>query len=198
LIDLSSARFIAVDTETTGLEPRKGARLTEIAAVTVLSGKLLENEVFQELIDPGCAIPKAIAKMTGITNDMVTGKPNAKEVLEQFIGWIHPEAFLVFQNASFDLSFLDFFAEQNRLCLIKNAYLDTMELYRSLYDGRSGLDAILSRLGITLPYEMRHRALGDALGTALAFARLAEEIGPERLTRYVHNRSDRKNRLWLR
>jgi DNA polymerase-3 subunit epsilon len=197
LIDLASTRFIAVDTETTGLEPRKGARLTEIAAVTVLSGKILETEIFQELIDPGCAIPKAISKMTGITDAMVKDKPKVKEVLERFIGWVHPEAILVFQNASFDLCFLDFFSDKNQLTTLSNLYCDTMELYRSLYEGKSGLDTILSRLEIVLPYEMRHRALGDALGTALVFSRLADEIGSERLESYLHRRSGWKSQPWV-
>jgi DNA polymerase III epsilon subunit-like protein len=47
MIDPASTRFIAIDTETTGLDPRKGARLTEIAAVTVLADRILEDEVFQ-------------------------------------------------------------------------------------------------------------------------------------------------------
>lgn len=198
MIDPASTRFIAIDTETTGLDPRKGARLTEIAAVTVFADRILEDEVFQELINPGVSIPLSISKLTGITNEMVKGKPDIKEVLERFFAWVPREAILVFHNAPFDLSFLNHFSEEYRLEGFENAYCDTVELWASLRGGRSRLDTILSHFGIVLPHEMRHRAIGDALGTALAFIKLAESIGPAALKRYIHSSGawNRRPRTW--
>lgn len=186
MIDPASTQFIAVDTETTGLDPRKGARLTEIAAVTVLSGEILEDALFRELIDPGVSIPASISKLTGITNEMVKGKPDVKEALERFFAWVPREAILVFHNAPFDLSFLNHFAEKNQLAGLENAYCDTMELWIILKGKRSRLDTILNHFGIVLPHEMRHRAIGDALGAALAFIELVKIIGPAALDRYIH------------
>ena len=198
MIDPASTRFIAIDTETTGLDPRKGARLTEIAAVTVLADRILEDEVFQELMNPGVSIPLSISKLTGITNEMVKGKPGIKEVLERFFAWAPREAILIFHNAPFDLSFLNHFSEKYGLEGLGNAYCDTVELWVSSQGGRCRLDEILNHLGIVLPHEMQHRAIGDALGTALAFIKLAEAIGPAALKRYIHSSGawNRRPRTW--
>ena len=70
---LSQVTFCVVDLETTG-----GAEtdmITEFGAVKVRGGEVLGE--FQTLVNPRSAIPPLIAVLTGITNQMVAGRPRA-------------------------------------------------------------------------------------------------------------------------
>src|SRR5450830_1194991 len=73
---LSDAGFCAVDLETTGLS--SFSRIVEVGAVRFKVGK--EGEHFQTLVDPGCAIPPGAMRVHGITDEMVAGSPQAREV----------------------------------------------------------------------------------------------------------------------
>ena len=84
---LRDQRFVVLDTETTGLRPGKGDRVTSLGAVVVENGMVNESKTFYELVDPGRNIPEEISQLTGITNDMVAGKPNLTEVLNRFLPW---------------------------------------------------------------------------------------------------------------
>jgi DNA polymerase-3 subunit epsilon len=188
MVDSRSTVYISIDTETTGLVPSKGARLTEIAAVKIVESEISHKDIFQELIDPKCRIPLPIAKMTGITNEMVKGKPACEEVLIKLSRWVTKDSVLIFQNASFDLQFLDYYSVEFNVEPLENAFMDTMEMFRALFPGKSGLDSILDKLGIVLPHEMRHRATGDAVATALAFSKMKTLIPERDLPFFLHHR----------
>src|SRR5512136_84858 len=94
--------IVALDIETTGLEPQKDA-IIEIGAVRFY-GNRIEDE-WTSLINPGRKIPPFITQLTGINDHMVLEAPNIQNVLtdlRQFVG----DAPILGHNVGFDLSFL--------------------------------------------------------------------------------------------
>lgn len=178
--------YVVLDTETTGLSPSKGARLIEIAAVVVRDFQIIEEEKFDELINPERTIPLFITKLTGINNFMVKGKPTFEKILPFFYSFVS-DRILIIQNAPFDLSFLDHYGEKAGIGKLNNSFIDTISMSRTLFRGRHNLDIMLARLNI-FP-EDRHRAMGDVNATARAFIKMAEMLGPDNLENYVKSRN---------
>ena len=172
---IDEATFTIVDTETTGLRPAD-SRLLEIGAIKVRGGAELER--FSELINPGQAIPYRITRLTGITSEMVIGKPSAEEVLPKFLAFASG-SILAGHNLWFDTSFLN--AELGRcgLPLLRCQTLCTLRLARRLLRGlpSKGLGRLIQHFGISV--EARHRALEDAEATKGVFLRLLGQLAEE-------------------
>lgn len=93
-----------IDFETTGLSPAQGDRATEIAAVILEEGRVVDR--YQSLMNAGIRIPSFIESLTGITNAMIRSAPSAAQVMNEvasFVGDIP----LVAHNGSFDSRFWD-------------------------------------------------------------------------------------------
>ena len=102
-MDLSRLSYVVVDVETTGGSPFSGHRVTEIAAVVVQEGKVVE--IYEQLINPEQFIPPFIARLTGITDDMVGGQPRFAEVAERIVELLTGNIFVA-HNAAFDWRFV--------------------------------------------------------------------------------------------
>ncbi len=93
-----------IDFETTGLSPAQGDRATEIAAVIVRDGRVVDR--YQSLMNAGVRIPAYIESLTGISNAMIRSAPPAAQVMREvadFVGGIP----MVAHNAAFDSKFWD-------------------------------------------------------------------------------------------
>ena len=162
-----------IDFETTGLSPAQGDRATEIAAVLLRDGQVIDR--YQSLMNPGVAIPPYIEALTGISTAMVRQAPPAAEVMRQvsdFVGG-HP---LVAHNASFDCKFWD--AElariERRRC---QQFACSMLLARRLLPQAPNhkLGALIDFA--RLPVAGRaHRALADAQMAASLLTHLEGEL----------------------
>lgn len=157
--------FVAVDIETTGLDPDRDA-IIEVGAVK-FSGNRVEAE-WSSLVNPNRHVPEFITGLTGIDDAMLRGAPRIREVaagLESFLG----DAAIVGHNIRFDLGFL-----QRHIRFSLNEVIDTYELAAVLLPSaaRYNLGALGKELGVLLP--ATHRALDDARVTQAAFVRLFE------------------------
>ncbi|MEJ2041487.1 MAG: 3'-5' exonuclease, partial [Desulfosarcinaceae bacterium] len=81
---LNEMSYTVFDTETTGLNPRGGDEIISIGATRIVNGRLLREEVFDQLIDPRREIPWASVRYHGIHPEMLKGKPFIEEVLPHF------------------------------------------------------------------------------------------------------------------
>ena len=63
--------YVALDLETTGLEPARD-RIIEIGAIKVRNKEVVEE--YGTLINPQMEIPRRITELTGISNKMVQGQ----------------------------------------------------------------------------------------------------------------------------
>ncbi len=168
---LDELAFTVFDTETTGLDPAGGDRVISIGAVRVVNGRVLQQETFEQLVEPGRSVPSASTSIHGITADMLAGAPSIEEVLPAFARFAE-DTVLVGHNVSFDLQFLAPAEAATGVELARPA-LDTLLLHAALHPDHQehSLDAIAGRLGVSVVG--RHTALGDALVTAEVFVALA-------------------------
>jgi DNA polymerase III subunit epsilon len=167
---LSEITFTVFDTETTGLNPSQGDEIIQIGAARIVHGKLLNSEVFDQLVDPGRAIPAVTIPIHGITQDMVQGQPRIAQVLPAFHAFAL-DTVLVAHNAAFDMKFLQL-QEAKSGVAFRQPVLDTLLLSAVVHPNQPShrLEAIAERFGITV--QGRHTALGDARVTALIWLQL--------------------------
>jgi DNA polymerase III subunit epsilon len=128
--------------------------------------------VFDTLVDPGRTIPPASTEVHGITDQMVRGAPAIAEAGARFHRFA-AGAVLIAHNAPFDMAFLRRH-EDGIGARFDNPVLDTVLLSAVLFGQQEAhsLDALTARLGIAIPEEARHTALGDTVATADAFLKL--------------------------
>lgn len=167
---LSTLAFTVFDTETTGLNPSQGDEIIQMGAVRIVNGKLLKQEVFEQLVDPGRVIPAASIPIHGITQEMVRGKRRIGEVLPAFHAFAQ-DTVLVAHNAAFDMKFLQL-KEASTGLAFHQPVLDTLLLSAVVHPNQVShrLEAIAERFNITVLG--RHTALGDAMVTAEVLLRL--------------------------
>jgi DNA polymerase-3 subunit epsilon len=167
---LSELSFTVFDTETTGLNPSDGDQIIQIGATRIVNGKLLKQESFEQLVNPGRVIPAAGIPIHGITQDMVMGKPPITEVLPAFYAFAQ-DTVLVAHNAAFDMKFLQLLEPETGL-VFNHPVLDTLLLSAVVHPNQEShsLEAIAERFNVTVLG--RHTALGDAFVTAEVWLRL--------------------------
>jgi DNA polymerase-3 subunit epsilon len=162
-----------IDFETTGLSPAMGDRATEIAAVIVEDGKVVDR--YQSLMNAGVRIPSYIEALTGISDAMIRKAPTAAAVMREVADFVGDYP-MVAHNASFDCKFWD--TELSRIGRgRRQEFACSMLLARRLFPG-----APSHKLGVlvefaNLPVAGRyHRALADAEMAASLLARLEDEL----------------------
>jgi DNA polymerase-3 subunit epsilon len=167
---LSELTYTVFDTETTGLNPAGGDAIIQLGAARIVNGKLLRQECFEQLVNPGRPIPAASIPIHGISEDMVVDKPRIGEVLPVFHAFAQ-DTVLVAHNAAFDMRFLQLQEEATGIAF-HQPVLDTLLLSAVVHPHQDShrLEAIAERFNVTVLG--RHTALGDALVTAEIWLRL--------------------------
>lgn len=161
---LNALTLVALDTETTGLDPTKD-RLVQIGAVRLTHGAEPTEEVFSTLVDPGGPIPAGSTAIHGIADEDVKGAPSAGTALQdlaEFLG----DAVIIGHTIGFDLEILKREAERHEVAWRTPAALDIRPMSQGVLQNLPGydLDALCTHLNIEI--ENRHSALGDAVAAA--------------------------------
>lgn len=181
---LDGLTYVVFDTETTGLLPEQGDEIVQIAAVRIVNGKRVKNEVFDLLVNPGRSIPASATAIHGVSNAMVADAVSVQEAVRQFHRFAE-DAVLVAHNAPFDMEFLTRREKEVGLRFV-NPILDTVLVSATAF-GRAEthtLDALAERLGVVIDEKARHTALGDAIATADVFIKLKDMLAGRGLTRF--------------
>ena len=164
---LDEAPYVVFDLETTGSSATKGGAITELGALKLVRGEVVEE--FTTLVNPGRRIEPFVVRLTGITDRMVAGAPPISEVMPRFEEFVEGTV-LVGHNVHFDCSFV----AAARGGHLPNPVLDTLKLARCLVPGlkRYRLASLASDFGVRqIP---NHRALSDAAATAGVFLKLSK------------------------
>ena len=189
---IRDARFVVMDTELTGLEPRKDA----IISIGALRMRGIEIEVggsFQVLVRPNVELGNESVLIHGITHSQVADQPPLDIALSAFQDYLKDEPILVGYCLALDLAFLE---RGFRKCFnrpFRPPAVDTLSLYAwlkrrhehpafSLPPGSLTLFGLSKAFGV--PVERGHNALADAYMTAQLFQRLlglATPLGLESL-----------------
>lgn len=155
-------RSILFDTETTGLDPRNGDRVIEIAALELIDD-LPTGQHYHVLIDPERDIPAEATRVHGFTAADLDGKPKFAEIVEGFLEFVG-DGLMIAHNARFDFGFIN--AELERCGRPAFDYaaraIDTVEMARRKFPGLpASLDALCRRFDIDLSERGTHNALLD-------------------------------------
>lgn len=185
---IDGVRFVALDSETTGLNPATD-RIITIGAVAVQGGDIVLEDSFEALL----RVERNTAAVTvhGITRDETRGGVDEPEALRRFLDYLQ-DGVIVGHHIDHDVSTLNAAYQRHWGFDLRNRSLDTMDL--TLHLERSGafadrerireftLDSLCELFGV-IPHD-RHTAGGDAFITAQVFLRLlrlARRHGRDRL-----------------
>jgi DNA polymerase III subunit epsilon len=172
---VDKVRFVVLDSETTGLDPRKD-RIVTIGAVAVQGGEIILEDQFEALLK--VAYNTSAVTVHGVTREETLHGLDEREALEQFLMYLK-DGVIVGHHIGHDVQTFNAGYERNFGFTLQNRSLDTMDLTLHLEkDGAfSGdqirsfsLDALCAMFHI-VPRD-RHTAAGDAFLTAQIFQRL--------------------------
>ena len=154
-------REIALDTETTGLDPSSGDRIVEIGAVELFN-HMPTGKTYHQYINPQRDMPEGAFAVHGLSAEFLSDKPLFADVAQAFLDFIG-DSKLVIHNASFDMKFIN--AELkwvDRPEFPWSQALDTLAIARKKFPGaQNSLDALCRRFGIQTKREL-HGALLDS------------------------------------
>ena len=168
--------FVAVDVETTGLNP-VSERIIEIGAVRYRDAK--EVEIFHLLLNPGFPLPENIIELTGIGDEMLADAKTEEAAITDFLEFLNEDVILG-HNILFDYGFLKSAAlrqNHNFECL----GIDTLTLSKKYHREaeKRSLEAMCAYYQIH--NEQAHRALSDARAAASLYFKIGERFPEETL-----------------
>ena len=156
-------RQIVLDTETTGLDPRSGHRIIEVACIEMVNRRLTGRHL-HKYTNPEREIDEGAQAVHGISLEFLADKPKFADIADEFLEFING-AELIIHNAPFDLGFLN--AELRRLDRVPveticSGVIDTLRMAKDLHPGkRNSLDALCERYEIDNSGRTLHGALLD-------------------------------------
>ena len=152
---------IFLDTETTGLSPKDGDRILEIACIET-KDLIPTKKIFHKLINPERKVSQEAFKVHGFSNEFLQDKQKFKEIAEELLKFIDGKK-LIIHNAPFDIGFLNSELKKiNRKIIDIKKVDDTLSLARSKFPASSNsLDNLCKRFNIDLSRRTKHNALLD-------------------------------------
>ena len=166
---IENQKFVCVDCETTGLDPKED-RIIEVACVEFTLEKNLEQ--FETLIDPSCEIPESSIAIHHITQKMVAGKPSIESVLPKVLDFVGSHI-IVGHGIQFDIDVISHSCDRAGISknLRNNEFIDTLRMAR-LY-GESPINSLEHlRKHFNIESDMAHRAMSDVIVNIEVFKQL--------------------------
>lgn len=168
---LKENSFVVFDLETTGLNssPVSGNmdRIIEIGAYKIENGEI--TQCFSTFVNPQRKLSQEIVKLTGITEDMVSGAPTYEEVMPDFFKFCSGSILVGHNIVNFDFKFVDYYCGKLGFNLDRRI-IDTFPLAQeTLFLSNYKLNTVAEKFNVTFNH---HRATDDALATAKIFIEL--------------------------
>ncbi len=153
-------RKIVLDTETTGLDPKQGHRIIELAAME-LEGRRVSLRRFHRYLNPEREIDAGAVAVHGLTYERLQNEAKFSDIAPSFLEFI-AGAELIIHNAPFDMGFLNHELFLMGLPPLQNVVVDTLKVAREMHPGKkNSLDALCSRYEIDNAHRTLHGALLD-------------------------------------
>lgn len=154
-------REIVLDTETTGLDPERGHRIVEVAALELIN-HLPTGRTFHSYVNPERDMPEEAFRVHGLSAEFLADYPVFGEVVTPLLDFL-ADSPLVIHNAAFDMRFLG--AELVRhgcAPLPPDRAIDTLALAQRRFPGApASLDALCRRFAVDNAARTLHGALLD-------------------------------------
>lgn len=170
-------RIIILDVETTGLSPRNGDKVVELAALELWNGVTV-GRTFHTLVNPGRPIPAPASAIHGISNADVRDAPSFEQIVAPFAAFISDRATQVWaHNAAFDRRFITSEFDQAHAAF-ENEFVCSVGFFRRRLMGRVPnfrLSTIAELAGYQWTGRGAHSALEDCRALAHSIARLGFE-----------------------
>jgi len=175
--DLDQTVFVFLDTETTGDAPYRD-KIIELSAIKTKGDEIIEE--FDELIDPQMTIPEISTEITGITQDMVRGKPTFPKIADKFLEFLGNEI-MVAHNADFDRQFLNHELMLAGKSTLSNAQFCTWKLSKRILPKQEkySLEYLADSFGFDKG--SAHRALDDTKTSWQLFKKMIEMMKQKKL-----------------
>jgi DNA polymerase III subunit epsilon len=169
---------VAIDCETTGLDPSRDDIVT-VAAVPIRGSRILASRRFEAMVKPGARMKAEAIKVHRLREGDVAQGRTMEEVLPELLRFIGPRP-LVGYYLEFDVAMINKHARRLLGIELPNRRIEVSGLYyeRKYGDAPPGAQidlrfaAILADLG--LPTLDQHDAFSDALMTAMMYVALAD------------------------
>jgi DNA polymerase-3 subunit epsilon len=177
-LPLHSVPLAFLDFETTGLYPRRGDRVCELAVERVVGGAVARR--YATLVNPQRALSERSFAVNRITPEQLAGAPTFAEVAFELRAALEG-ATIVAHNAPFDLEFLHAEMELAGQPALLAPAIDTLALARRLFPKRHShsLAALASIIGLAPP---SHRAMDDVVALRAVFGDMAARLAEQGVT----------------
>ncbi|MDE6676540.1 MAG: hypothetical protein K2K12_02350, partial [Clostridia bacterium] len=169
---LAGREFVVFDLETTGLNntPSAGGmdRIIEVGAVKIKNGQIAEK--FSSFVACPVRLSSEIVKLTGITDEMLVGAPDIKDVIADFYKFTAGST-LVGHNVQFDYRFIRYYGEKEGYLFEQKQYDTVTFAQEMLRLSNYKLNTVADHFGFSFNH---HRAYDDAFVTAKIFLALVK------------------------
>ena len=165
-------REIVLDTETTGLDPKTGDRLCEIAGLELIN-YIPTGKTYHVFVNPERDMPEGAFKVHGLSAEFLAGHPVFARQVDGFLDFVRG-AKLVIHNAEFDMRFINHeLGMLGRPPFPMEDVIDTLAMARRRHPGApNSLDALCSRYKIDTSKRVKHGAMIDVELLAEVYAEL--------------------------
>ncbi|ULC60787.1 3'-5' exonuclease [Flaviramulus sp. BrNp1-15] len=173
--DLETVRFVAFDTETTGLNINED-KILSIGTVGIINFKIHISDTFECYLIQDTFNTETV-KIHGLLKTGHITKVEETKAIEDFLNYIG-NAILVAHHAAFDIAMINAALKRMNLPKLKNKAIDTGHLYKKITNPKDNkhysLDELSKIFNITM--HDRHTASGDAYITALLFVKIVAKL----------------------
>lgn len=177
---IEDAEYVVLDTELTGLQPKKDS-IVSIGAVKMTGGRILLNDIFYRIVEPRTKLTAESVLIHGITPSEATECPGIEILLPEFLDFCGSRI-IVGHFVAIDINFISMEIKRLYGSHLQNASVDTLKLYTWIrqkeedvcaYHGglseRTDLRSLAQKYNI--PVNISHNALDDAFVAAQVFQR---------------------------
>ncbi|PSJ44766.1 DNA polymerase III subunit epsilon [Zobellella endophytica] len=169
--------LIAIDTETTGLDPRQ-ADVLSIAAVPIRGNRVLTSQRLELTLAASPKLTGDSIRIHGLRHQDLQQGLSPDKALPQLLGFIQNRPLLGY-HVLFDIAILSRLTREHLGFELPNRHVELAHLYRRRQlmqhpelEPDLGFEHMAQELGV--PLLARHSAFGDALTTALMFLTLRQ------------------------